>query len=279
MLGVALGLGSSVCWGVADFIGGLLARRISVLTVLYVSQIAGLVLAFGMLVFLAGDGLATDEAWAAAGGGALGALALGAFYRALAIGPVSVVATLASLGVIVPVAVGLARGESPEEVQAAGMVLAVAGSVLVARESSAERRRANRTAVLLALLAALGFGIFFVGIDGAADSDAAWAVAAARSGGVGVLLLASPLLRPDLRAAKPYAAPLASIGLFDVSANALLAVATTHGLLSLVAPSASLYPVVTVILARIYLKERVPAQRAVAIAIALSGVVLIASGS
>lgn len=279
MLGVALGFASSLSWGVSDLVGGIMARRISAIVVLYVSQAVGLALALGAVVLLAEDGLPAGEAAAAAGGGAFASLALGAFYRALALGPISVVVTLSALGVIVPVAVGLARGESPEAVQGVGVVLAIAGALLVTRGPGGAWHHASRTAIGLALFASLGFGVFFVGIDAAADSDPAWAVAAARGGGVGMLVVLSPVLRPKLYTAKPIAAPLAAIGLFDVAANALFAVATTHGLLSLVAPAASLYSAVTVILARIFLGERVPAVRVVAIAIALTGVVLIASGS
>lgn len=279
MLGVGLGFASSISWGISDLIGGIMARRISAIVVLYVSQAVGLALALGALLVLADDGLPAGEAAAAAGGGAFAAFALGAFYRALAIGPISVVVTLSALGVIVPVAVGLARGESPEAIQGIGIVLAISGALLVTRGPGGAWHHASRTAIALALIASLGFGVFFVGIDAAADSDPAWAVAAARGGGVGLLLALSPVLRPKLRTAKPVSGPLVAIGFFDVGANALFAVATTQGLLSLVAPAASLYSAVTVILARIFLGERVPAVRAVAIAIALTGVVLIASGS
>lgn len=256
-----------------------MARRISAIVVLYANQIVGLLLASAALLFLAGDGLSGGEAAAAAGAGAFAALALGAFYRALAIGPISVVVTLSALGVLVPVAVGLADGESPTSLQGVGIAMAVAGGVLVAREPGGGFPHADRTAILLAVAASVGFGVFFVGIDAAAGSDAAWAVWSARAGGVVMLIAFWPLLRPDLRSARPFAGPLASVGAFDLGANAFFAVATTHGLLSLVAPAGSLYAAVTVILARVFLGERVPPARTAAIVVALAGVVLIASQS
>lgn len=279
MLGISLGFASSICWGISDLLGGMMARRVSAIVVLYASQAVGFALALGAVLFLAGDGLPADEAAWAAGAGGIAALALGAFYRALAIGPISVVVTLSAMGVMVPVAVGLARGESPDAIQGVGVALAITGGMLVARGPAGDWPHASRTTMLLALGASLGFGTFFVGIDAAADSDPAWAVAAARAGGVGALILLWPLLRPDLRLARPIAGPVAAIGAFDVGANAFFAVATTHGLLALIAPAASLYSAVTVVLARVVLGERVPPSRVVAIAIAMAGVVLIASGT
>ena len=113
MLGVFLGLLSSVSWGVSDFLGGLQARRISAFSVLLVSQPFGLLLAFAV-AFVAGDeGLPAREAAIAAAAGMIVVIALGAFYRAMALGSVSVVATIGALGIMVPFIGGLAQGESP----------------------------------------------------------------------------------------------------------------------------------------------------------------------
>jgi len=94
MLGIVLALGSSVAWGTSDFLGGLTSRRISALSVLLVSQPIGLVLALVVAATAAGDALSTHEAAIAVGAGAAGVLALGAFYRAMALGSISVVATI-----------------------------------------------------------------------------------------------------------------------------------------------------------------------------------------
>ena len=278
MTGVGLGFASSVCWGIGDFIGGLLARRVGAIVVLYANQFTGLVLAFGSVLLFAGSGLNAEQAAWAAGAGALACMALGAFYRALAIGPISVVVTLSALGVVVPVIVGLLRGESPSELQGVGIALAVSGGVLVAREPGGGHAKASRVAMGLAMIASVGFGLFFVGVEEAAQADAVWAVAAVRCGGVGTLILLWPILRPKLRTGRPVAGPLMSVGVFDVGANAFYAAATTFGLLSLIAPAASLYALVTVVLARVFLGERVPPSRQLAIATALAGVVLIAAG-
>jgi drug/metabolite transporter (DMT)-like permease len=154
MLGIALGLGSSVAWGISDFLGGLQSRRISALTVLLVSQPVGLVLALAVALTFGGSPLDAGHAAIGAGAGVASALGLAAFYRAMALGSVSVVATIGALGVLVPVAAGLAEGEQPAVIQAAGAALGIGGVVLVAREPDPEWRAAGRTSIGLAAVAA-----------------------------------------------------------------------------------------------------------------------------
>jgi drug/metabolite transporter (DMT)-like permease len=279
MLGIALGLASSVAWGVSDFLGGMQSRRLSALTVLLVSQPVGLVLALAVALAAGGDALSGSDAAIATGSGAVVVMALGAFYRAMALGSVSVVATIGALGVLVPVVAGLAQGDRPAAIQAAGAAAGIVGVVLVAREPDPEWRTAGRASVGLAALAALGFGTFFLGLDAAAGEQPAWTIVAARSGGVAALLIAAALVRPDMRIERSFLPILATIGCFDVLANSLFAVATNHGLLSLVAVAGSLYSAVTVLLARVVLGERLaPPQRA-GVVVALVGVALIAAGS
>src|ERR671931_607271 len=130
MLGVALGLASSVVWGISDFLGGLQSRRISTLTVLLVSQPVGLVLALLVALVVGGDPLSGHDAVVAAAAGAAAALGLSAFYHAMALGSVSVVATIGALGVLVPVAGGLIEGEEPASIQAIGAAAAILGVAL-----------------------------------------------------------------------------------------------------------------------------------------------------
>jgi drug/metabolite transporter (DMT)-like permease len=279
MLGIALGLASSVAWGISDFLGGLQTRRISAITVLLVSQPVGLVLALAVALAAGGDPLSARDAAIAIGAGAAAVLALGAFYRAMALGSVSVVATIGALGVLVPIGAGLARGEQPAAVQMLGAIASIAGVVLVAREPDPEWRAAGRTSVGLAALAALGFGTFFLGLDATSGTRPAWTIVAVRCGGVGTLLIAAAYARPSMRIGTNLVPALVAIGCLDVLANSLFAVATNHGLLSLVAVAGSLYSAVTVLLARFVLGERLaPIQRG-GLVLALIGVALIAAGS
>jgi uncharacterized membrane protein len=282
VLAAVLALASSLSWGLSDFLGGFQSRRHHVLAVMLLSQ--GLALAILVVAVLAGAPTEHDAAataWAASVG-LLGLLGLLAFYRALAIGTMSIVAPISATGVAIPVLVGLASGERPGGLQVAGMVLACCGVVLAAREPpavDAAARRTGRTAVGLALLAAIGFGSFFAGIDRAEETaDVAWVLLAARTADVGVLLVACAVLRPPLPGDGRSLLAIGAIGVLDLLANLLFVLATSRGLLSVVGVLGSLYPVVTVILARIVLDERLSRAQARGVVITLVGVVALAAG-
>lgn len=244
-----------------------------------VSQPVGLVLALAFAIAIGGDSLGTKEALLGAGAGAVVVLALGAFYRAMALGAISVVAMIGALGVLVPVIAGLVRGERPEPIQVVGAAAAICGVVLVAREPDPEWRAAGRTALGLAALAALGFGVFFVGIDASAGERPAWTIVAARVGGVSALVVIAALVRPSMRIPGTIVPILFVIGFCDLLANALFAFATTRGLLSLVAVAGSLYSGVTVLLARVFLAERLRGVQRAGLGLAIAGVAMIAAGT
>jgi uncharacterized membrane protein len=280
MLGVVLALASSVSWGISDFLGGLQTRRFSALSVLLVSQPIGLVLAYGAALAFGNGALPADRFAEAAVAGASVMIGLAAFYRGMALGSISVVATIGALGVLVPVIGGFIEGETPGAVQCAGAAVAICGAVLVGREPDPEWRAANRQAVGLAAVAALGFGVFLLLLDRAAAGNPAWAVAAARTGGVALLLVTALFVRPGLPRARGAAlAALVAIGCFDILANSLYAVASNHGLLPLISVAASLYAAVTALLARIVLGERLAGAQRAGLVVALTGVALIAAGS
>jgi drug/metabolite transporter (DMT)-like permease len=218
-------------------------------------------------------------AWAALAGSA-GIVALGAFYRALAIGTMSVVAPISATAAAVPVLVGLAEGERPSTLQVAGMAIALAGVILASREPVEEGAAPpNRAAVGLALLAAAGFGTFFVGIDKAsATAEVPWVILVQRCSSLVLLVIAALAVRPSLPRDGASIALLGMIGLLDLGANGLYALATTHGLLSVVSVLGSLYPAVTVVLARFVLAERIARVQEVGVVLALAGVIAISAG-
>lgn len=280
MLAVALGLSSSLCWGLADFLGGLQTRRLNALFVVAASQAAGLVAVALAVALLAGSPPPLGQLWPAAAAGVAGAAALGAFYRGLAIGTMSIVAPIAASGVVLPVLVGVASGERPSALQLGGIALAVGGVVLASRESheDAERQAAARRSLVLALWAAVGFGLFFVGLGASADDDPLWASLFARLGSLALLGPVCLALRKRLHPVPGALPALALVGVLDVGANVLFAFASTLGLLSVVAVLGALYPIVTVVLARTLLRERVRRLQQVGVACALGGVVLLAGG-
>ena len=281
MAGLGLALSASLCWGVADFLGGLQARRNALLYVMLVSQGIGLaVLLAG--VAASGDGAPRISRLLPAALGGLGGIAgLTAFYRALAIGTMSIVAPIAATGVCVPVVVGIAGGEHPEVVQVVGILAATVGVVLASREPNADlgshRASAARASIVLALVAAVGFGGYLVGLRSSARADVTWALLAARIVEVGAIAIVYAVLRPKRPVGKASLVPLCVMGVLDLSATGLYALATRHGLLSVVAVAASLYPLVTVTLARTLLGERVRRIQEVGIAAALAGVAMIAA--
>jgi drug/metabolite transporter (DMT)-like permease len=275
-------LASAASWGISDFLGGQQTRRLPVLGVLAVSQPAGLVLIALFIVFAGADSISAGKLAIAflAGAASLGGLA--AFYSAMAMGTVSVVAPIAALGVVVPVVFGLAEGESPDALQLAGLVPAIAGVVVLSyeeRPEEAETARTARLSIALAIVAGLGFGIFFTGLDAAAPDRPGWAILAVRVGGLATVLVALLVARPRLDGVSAAWPVLIVIGVFDVLANALFAIASTKGALPVVAVVSSMYPAFTVALAHAVLGERLATLQCTGVVLALGGVAMIAAGS
>jgi drug/metabolite transporter (DMT)-like permease len=250
--------------------------------VLLVQQAVGMAIA-GAVIVAVGEGVPSERALVlSALGGLTGAIALGAFYRGLAVGTMSIVAPISASGVTLPVAVGIATGDRPSALQAAGLAITVVGIVLASREAEqvAEGRPGgtSRQSVLLALVAAVGLGLYFTLSDPAADESVLWLLLVARStavvvlGGAALVTRASVVMPPrDLRM-------LALVGVLDLAATGLYGLANTEGLLSIVAVVGSLYPVTTVLLARTILHERLARAQAAGVALAFTGVAAVAAG-
>lgn len=279
MLALAISLASAFSWGVSDFLGGVQSRRLPVLGVLAVSQPAGLILIALIIPLTGADPISADKLIVAFLAGAASLGGLGAFYAAMAMGTVSVVAPIAALGVVVPVAVGLAVGEAPAPIQLAGLVPAMAGVVILSYEDDPAHVRVVRRSIVLAIVAGLGFGVFFTGLDLAAADRPGWAILAVRVGGVTTVAAALLVARPRLDAVPAAAPVLITIGAFDVLANALFAVASTKGVLPVVAVGGSMYPAFTVALAHGVLGERLARVQWAGVVLALAGVVMIAVGT
>jgi len=280
-----LALLSSVLWGGADFLGGTASRRAPVSSVLLLSQLTALL---GLVPVAAATGeLDADRAYLlpALAAGLIGLVGLAAFYRALSAGTMGVVAPVASLGVVVPLVTGLVTGEVPSGPQLAGIALAVAGVVLsCGPELHGGARQA--TPLLLALVAAASFGTVLVLLAGVSGSSIVMTLLTMRLTSVVVLTV---LLLTGLRAGGSGVAlgvdrsllPLIALaGTGDVLANGSfsLAVGRAGALVSVTGVLASLYPVVTVLLARTVHDERLGRAQLVGVTGALAGVVLIAAG-
>ncbi len=286
-----LGLLSSVLWGTSDFLGGTITRRVPVTSVLLVSQLVALVALLPAAGATGGFLLTTDYLAASVAAGLIGMVALAAFFRALAEGTMGVVAPIAALGVVVPVLIGLARGESPNTWQAAGMAVAVGGVVLACGPelSGAAAGRGGRRVLGLALVAALGFGLVIqlvaVGSRGSGSSVArilmvllTMRVASTVVLGARLLVVGSRRPAPAWGCRRSDLPALVAIGLFDVGANGSFAFASRQALVSVVSVLASLYPVVTLLLARRFQDERLRPIQLAGVAAALAGVSLLSAG-
>ena len=261
----------------ADFIGGLKSRHVAVLAVLLVQSCVGLALTAAVVAARAEPMPGSEEMLLAGASAFAGIAGLAAFYRAMAVGTMSVVAPISATAAAIPVTVGLATGDSLSAVQAVGLVMAFAGVVLASREPPKEGERRTTKGVGLALVAAAGFGTFFVLMDSAADADPYWAIVANRVVGVSLLVCVALAVRPKLPG-RVHLPALAAVGILDVGANGLFAVASREGLVSLVSVVASLYPVVTIMLARAFLNERISPPQQLGVATALAGVAAISAG-
>jgi drug/metabolite transporter (DMT)-like permease len=272
-----LALAASAFWGASDFMGGAVSRRLAAFDVIFVSQ-ALAVLILGFAAFATGSfGDSTAYLPWAVAAGVVGVLSVGAFYQALAEGTMGVVAPIAASGVIVPLVVGVVQGNRVGGLQVAGIALAVVGVVAASGPDLQERGRSMRP-IVLAVLAAAGFGAGVVFIAEASRTSVTMSLLTLRLTSVGCLAVAALVLHRRPRVGRDDLPSLAVIGVFDLAANAAYASSTTGGALSLVAVLASLYPAVTVLLARQLHAERLTRIQGGGAAAAVVGAVLIAAG-
>ncbi len=282
MVAVLLALLSSLLWGSADFLGGTLSRRRRAAVVVGVSQTAGLLLA---VLVAASAGSFGDPrgylGWAVLAS-VSGVIGLMSFYAALAAGTMGVVSPIAALGVVVPVVVGLALGDRPASLQLAGIAVAVLGVVLASGPELSGA--AGARPVLLAGVAAVGFGVALLAIAKGSASSTLMTLVTMRATSVTLLALAlvvaltRGMARSEVRFGRRELLLVALVGAGDLSANLTFGLASRRDAIAVVAVLGSLYPLVTVLLARVLHHERLGRLQAVGVALALAGVVLIAGG-
>lgn len=277
-MGALLALVSSLSWGVADFMGGLAARRAGPIQVLAVSYPAGAVLLTLLALFVIPGTVSVELLPYAVAAGLIGALAIGLLYAALTRGPMGVVSPLtAVMSGAVPVAVGLLRGETLSSIAIVGIVLAVFAVFMVSKESG-HHERTPLSAIILALSSGVAIGLYLTAIGLAPQDSGIWAATIGRWVSTLVMLIAVLVVaRKFVAAGFPWLLVIGS-GVLDASANGIFQLATQRGLLSIVAVIGSLYPAATVVLARVLLKERLNGVQIAGVVLALSAAAMLSLG-
>jgi len=272
-----LALVASALWGTSDFGGGLMSRRLDPSAAVLISQAMALAGLLALLPFLAVPiGIYVLTAAAA---GVVATLSLAAFYRAMATAPMSLVAPITAAGTAIPVVVGMVRGEHLSVLQLAGIAVTLTGVVLASGPELRSGVPVRRQALGLAIGAAVGFGVAYTLLALAASSSVYGTLLWQRIGGLIVLvpIVARAGILRRIRMTARRLGALALIGGCDIVANGSYALAASRGDLSIAAVLASLYPVVTALLARSILAERLRPVQTLGVLAALGGVLLLSS--
>lgn len=290
MLGIGFALIAALSWGTGDYLGGIGSRRYPLLWVLLASAAGGMTLALVLSVASGNAFPSNEDVVLSVAAGFAGLLALSAFYKALAIGTMSIVAPVTATGAAVPVLWGvIAKGERLSALTITAMFVAIVGVILASREQDRAETigvdaETHRQSILLAIVAALGFGTIFTLIAEAGQESVFWPAAILKFATVVTVAITLLILRGRTGEGAPrprgrgWLFPF-SIGLFDVSANIAFAASTHHGALAITSVVSSLYPVTTILLAYVFLHERLVRTQIGGVALALAGVAFLAATS
>lgn len=272
------GLGSAAAFGAGDFSGGLAARRAPAWIVAAGAQVVGLSLLILLAALTPPPAPAVEALLYGSAAGVFGGLGLAALYAALSLGSMGLVAALSGVGsVAIPAAVGaLLFSQNLATGQWMGVAAAAAAGLLA---GGATTRGVSARALQLAAVAAVGFGIWFVLLDLAADRQALWALVASRATAsilIGAVALA--VARRDLGRTRTTWPLIGLAGAMDVTGNGAFVLATTLVPVGLAAALSGLYPVVTMLLSWVLLRDRLPPLGLAAVILAVGGTVLISTG-
>jgi drug/metabolite transporter (DMT)-like permease len=274
---VVLGLLSAASFGASDFGGGLTTRRLAVLGVMLVANSTGMLLALAIAVLAREPAPEPGAVVAAAFGGVFGAVGVLGLYQGLAVGRMGVVAPVVGvIGASLPVIVGITLQGAPRLEAALGIGLALVAVVIVSRAPSPGGRRSG---IEYALVGGIGIGLVSALIGRLPEGSVWWPLVVMKVLAVvfiGVAIVAS---RRPFRVSSGSGLPLVAVGVGDMAGNGFYVLATQSGRLDIAAVLSSLYPVVTVVLAIVVLREHVGRRLAIGIATAVAAVALIAAGS
>jgi drug/metabolite transporter (DMT)-like permease len=274
---VTLALLSSVLWGVSDFLGGIVVRRYPVTAIALLSQACGLLLA-GVAVLLSAGSNDREGMIFALASGVSSTISLIAFFKAMELGAISIASPLLGMGSIFAFCLSIAFGERPGLLAMVGAGLSLGGAVVT---SFMERAHGGtrRAAFTLALLSAVAFGISLYLLGRAGDqTGSVVAVFCARLSSSLLLLLVVAKWRPSFQMEWRWLMAAAGVGASSAGALFFFGLAADIGLISIASILSSLYPVVTVLLAYVFLGERLGPGQVTGVALVLGGIALATVG-
>ncbi len=281
MLTITLALASAALYGLSDFVGGVVSRRASVWQVAVVTQVAAIVLVGVAALVVGGSPTTSEWLWGALAGVGTGA-GTAFLYRGLSSGRMSVVAPISAVGAaLIPVAVGFLTGDRPPILTWIGIGCAIPAIWLVSTTpgpDTAERRGRLDPGVVDGVLAGMGFGLMFAALGQVSDSAGLGPLAAAEVVSVFAIVILATLLGHGWLPRERESWWGLVVGALAAAAAILFLVASQTGMLTVAAVLASLYPVFTVMLAAVVLRERVAPAQAVGLILARAAVVLVAAG-
>lgn len=281
MLTITLALASAALYGLSDFVGGVVSRRASVWQVAVVTQVAAIVLVGVAALVVGGSPTTSEWLWGALAGVGTGA-GTAFLYRGLSSGRMSVVAPISAVGAaLIPVAVGFLTGDRPPILTWIGIGCAIPAIWLVSTTpdpDTAERHGRLDPGVVDGVLAGMGFGLMFAALGQVSDSAGLGPLAAAEVVSVFAIVILATLLGHGWLPRERDSWWGLVVGALAAVAAILFLVASQTGMLTVAAVLASLYPVFTVLLAAVVLRERVAPAQAVGLVLALAAVVLVAAG-
>ena len=273
-MAVFLSVVTAFLYGSGDFFGGVASRRNSPIQVLTTVSLIGAVPLLVVAPFIA-QNPSTSDLFLGAAAGLVGITGLGLLYRGLARGPMSIFAPITAIvSAVFPVIWGFFRGDEQGLQIWFGLAVGLIGIFILSSQPAGEEIRISVSVIFEALLAGLGFGLFFSLLSETSTESAPWPIVAGRFSATLILLCVALTRKAQLRPVGSRI-PLIACGVCDTGANVAFLFALRYGQLAPVAVLASLYPAVTVVLARVVLREQLTNRRLVGLLLAMSTVVLI----
>ena len=275
LFSLCCGLGCAFVWGAGDFSGGQAAKKCNSFLVVFYSQLLGILVLIPPGIIYGLQAPSWGQAIGAAAGGSFGALGLAALYKGLSLGKMGITAPVSAVvGALIPIVFSSIFEGTPKVIQYFGLAAAIMAIWLITYERDQNGVRAID--LKYPVIAGLGFGLYFTTIDQFCDSGIIWPLFASRTGAI-VTLAAILSLRGELKIPGSSSwFPISMAGLLDAVGSLFFALAAVYGRLDIAAALASLYPITTVLLAWLVLKENMHKRQWAGVMAAISSLVLVA---